>query len=87
MSGSFFLFLCLKELRTGRMDVRFISRERRIDILAKKKIHRLNKEWYVSDEYGHTDKILVQKVNELIGIVNHQQEVIHNFELMMKNRR
>ena len=55
--------------------------------MAKKKINRLNKEWYVSDEYGHTDKILVQKVNELIGIVNHQQEVIRNFELMMKNRR
>lgn len=55
--------------------------------MAKKKIHRLNKEWYVSDEYGHTDKVLVQKVNELIGIINHQQEVIRNFELMMKNRR
>jgi hypothetical protein len=55
--------------------------------MAKKKIHRLNKEWYVEDEYGHTDKVLVQKVNELIGIVNHQQEVIRNFELMMKNRR
>lgn len=61
---------------------------RRIDILPKKsKIHRLNKEWYVCDEYGHTDKILVQKVNELIGIINHQQEVINDFERMMKNRR
>lgn len=55
--------------------------------MPKKKIHRLNKEWYVSDEYGHTDKILVQKVNELIGIINHQQEVINDFERMMKNRR
>lgn len=31
----------------------------------KKKIKRLNKEWYVCDEYGHTDKMLVIKVNEL----------------------
>lgn len=62
--------------------------ERRTDILPKKnKIHRLNKEWYVSDEYGHTDKILVQKVNELIGIINHQQEVINDFERMMRNKK
>ena len=53
--------------------------------MSKKKIKRLNKEWYVADEYGHTDKMLVIKVNELIGIVNHQQEVIRNFELMTKN--
>lgn len=53
----------------------------------KNKIHRLNKEWYVSDEYGHTDKILVQKVNELIGIINHQQDIINNFELMMRNKK
>ena len=51
----------------------------------KKKIKRLNKEWYVCDEYGHTDKMLVIKVNELIGIVNHQQEVIHDLELLLKN--
>lgn len=56
-------------------------------MMAKKKIKRLNKEWYVSDEYGHTDKILVQKINELIGIVNNQQEVIRNFELMMRNKK
>jgi hypothetical protein len=37
--------------------------------MAKKKIKRLNKEWYVTDEYGHTDKMLVIKVNELIGIL------------------
>lgn len=55
--------------------------------MAKKKIHRLNKEFYVADEYGHTDAILVQKVNELIGIVNHQQEVIRSFELMMRDMR
>ena len=55
--------------------------------MAKKKIHRLNKEFYVADEYGHTDAVLVQKVNELIGIVNHQQEVIRSFELMMRDMR
>ena len=55
--------------------------------MAKKKIHRLNKEFYVADEYGHTDAVLVQKVNELIGIVNHQQEVILSFELMMRDMR
>lgn len=53
--------------------------------MAKKKIKRLNKEFYVTDEYGHTDKMLVIKVNELIGIVNHQQEVINSFELLMKD--
>ena len=55
--------------------------------MAKKKIHRLNKEFYVADEYGHTDAVLVQKVNELIGIVNHQQDVIRSFELMMRDMR
>jgi hypothetical protein len=53
--------------------------------MAKKKIKRLNKEWYVTDEYGHTDKMLVIKVNELIGIINHQQEVIGQLELLLKN--
>lgn len=53
--------------------------------MAKKKIKRLNKEWYVTDEYGHTDKMLVIKVNELIGIMNHQQEVIRELELLLKN--
>ena len=56
--------------------------------LAKKhKIHRLNKPWYVADEYGHTDEILVKKVNELIGIINHQQDIIHQMEMIIKNRR
>lgn len=53
--------------------------------MAKKKIKRLSKEWYVTDEYGHTDKMLVIKVNELIGIINHQQEVIRGMELLLKN--
>ena len=54
--------------------------------MSKRKIHRLNKDWYVTDEYGHTDKILVQKVNELIGVINQQQEVINDFERMLKNQ-
>lgn len=54
--------------------------------MAKKKtVHRLNKEWYVSNEYGHTDKVLVAKVNELIGIVNQQQQIIDDFKMMLKH--
>lgn len=53
--------------------------------MAKRKVKRLNKEWYVANEYGHTDKMLVIKVNELIGIVNHQQEIIHDLETILKN--
>ena len=53
--------------------------------MAERKVKRLNKEWYVADEYGHTDKMLVIKVNELIGIVNHQQEIIHDLETILKN--
>ena len=55
--------------------------------MGKKKIKRLNKEYYVTDEYGHNDRIVVQKINELIGIINHQQEVIHSFELLMRNSK
>lgn len=54
--------------------------------MAKKKIRRLNKEWYVSDEYGHTDRVLVAKVNELIGIINYQQKVIKQYELMLNSK-
>ncbi|RHT38371.1 hypothetical protein DW790_05830 [Firmicutes bacterium AM31-12AC] len=53
--------------------------------MSKRKVKRLNKEWYVADEYGHTDKLVVIKVNELIGIVNRQQEIINDLELMLKN--
>lgn len=53
--------------------------------MARQKIKRLNKEWYVCDEYGHTDKMPVIKINELISVVNRQQEIINNFELMLKN--
>ena len=53
--------------------------------MPKRKVKRLNKEWYVADEYGHTDKMLVIKINELIGIVNHQQEIIHDLETILRN--
>lgn len=55
--------------------------------MAKKKIHRLNKEFYVTDEYGHNDKVLVQKVNELIGIVNQQQDTIRSMELLLRDAK
>lgn len=55
--------------------------------MAKKKIRRLNKEIYVTDEYGHNDAVLVQKVNELIGIVNQQQETIKSFELLLRDTK
>lgn len=53
--------------------------------MSKNKIKRLNKDYYVADEYGHTDKMLVIKINELIGVVNRQQEVINSFENMVKH--
>ena len=55
--------------------------------MGKKKIKRLNKEYYVTDEYGDNDKIVVQKINELSGIINYPQEVIHSFELLMRNSK
>lgn len=55
--------------------------------MAKKKIKRLNKEFYVTDEYGHTDKLLVMKVNELIAIVNQQQETITKLEMLIGKKR
>ena len=53
-------------------------------VIMSKKVKRLNKEYYVTDEYGHTDAIMVRKVNELIDIINYQAQVIRDFELMMK---
>ena len=52
--------------------------------MSKKKIRRLSKEYYVLDAYGHSDKILVGKVNELIEIVNQQQEEIAKLKLILK---
>lgn len=50
----------------------------------KREIECLNKPYYVMDEYGHNDAMLVKKINELIRIVNQQQRVIRDFEIMMK---
>ena len=52
--------------------------------MSKKKIRRLNNEYYVSDPYGNTDETLVGKVNELIEIVNQQQEEIARLKLILK---
>ena len=54
--------------------------------MAKKKITRLHKEFYVEDEYGHTDMMLVKKVNELISVVNYQQKIIRELETMLKRK-
>ena len=55
--------------------------------MAKKKIKRLNKEYYVVDDYGHSDKIVVQKVNELIEIVNQQQEEIQKLKILLNEKK
>lgn len=55
--------------------------------MAKKRVKRLNKEYYVTDEYGHTDKLVVQKVNTLIEIVNQQQEEISKLKLLLENKK
>ena len=55
--------------------------------MSKKKIRRLSKEYYVTDEYGHSDKTVVGKVNELIEIVNQQQEEIARLKLLLEKRR
>ena len=54
--------------------------------MAKKKIKRLNKDYYVTDEYGHTDAMLVKKVNELISVVNYQQKIIRELETLLKRK-
>lgn len=55
--------------------------------MAKKKIKRLRKEFYVTDEHGNSDKVLVMKVNELIAIVNQQQETISKLEMLLGKKR
>lgn len=51
------------------------------------KIRKLNKPYYVSDDWGHTDEQLVRKINELIDIVNYQQGIIKDFEMALKGKR
>ena len=54
--------------------------------MTKKKVTRLHKEFYVEDEYGHTDIMLVKKVNELISVVNYQQKIIRELETLLKRK-
>lgn len=49
-----------------------------------KEIDGLNKPYYVMDEYGHNDAMLVRKVNELVRVVNQQQRIIRDFENILK---
>lgn len=51
--------------------------------MSKKKIRRLSKEYYVTDAYGHTDKVIVDKVNELVEKVNQLQEENIKLKLLM----
>ena len=51
------------------------------------KIKKLNKPYYVSDDWGHTDEQLVRKINELIDIINYQQGIIKDFEMALKGKR
>ena len=55
--------------------------------MSKKKIKRLNKKFYVTDEYGHTDEVLVNKVNELIEIVNQLREENEKMKLINGGRK
>ena len=54
--------------------------------MSKKKIKRLNKKFYVTDEYGHTDEVLVNKVNELVEIVNQLREENERLKLILGKR-
>ena len=55
--------------------------------MAKKKIRKLNKKYYVTDEYGHDDSLVVGKINELIDIINVQQEEIKTLKLLALGRK
>lgn len=55
--------------------------------MAKKKITRLNKEFYVTDEYGHNDKQIVLKVNELVEAVNHLKRENEELKIMLNGQR
>lgn len=55
--------------------------------MSKKKIRRLSKEYYVTDVYGHTDKVIVDKVNELVEKVNQQQEENIKLKLLLGGKK
>ena len=48
--------------------------------MSKKQISKLRKPYYMTDEYGHTDAMLVKKINTLIDIVNEQQDTIRKLQ-------
>jgi hypothetical protein len=55
--------------------------------MSKKKIRRLSKEYYVTDAYGHTDKVIVDKVNELVEKVNQLQEENIKLKLLLGGKK
>lgn len=52
--------------------------------MPKQKIRKLNRPFYVCDEYGHTDASLVGKVNQLIDIIQRQDDRIRSLEQKLK---
>lgn len=46
----------------------------------KRKTRKLNKKYYVADDYGHTDEMLVGKINELIDILEDYEDRIRALE-------
>ena len=48
--------------------------------MSKKQISKIKKPYCVANEYGHSDALLVKKVNTLIDIVNEQQETIRKLQ-------
>ena len=49
-------------------------------------VEPLKKEYYVLDEDGCSDREIVEKVNELVRIINEQQKKIRQLELMKSQR-
>lgn len=43
--------------------------------MANEQINKIKKEYFVMDEYGYTDKELIDKVNELNALFNTSQKV------------
>lgn len=54
--------------------------------MSKQKIRKLNRPYYVCDEYNHTDATLVGKVNQLIDIINKQNDRIWSLEQKLKKK-
>ena len=54
--------------------------------MTKQKIRKLNRPYYVCDEYNHTDAVLVGKINQLVDIINRQDERIRSLEQANKKK-